>query len=56
MHTNWTATSAHGFFEWCIGEGLITLNPAAGINKNPEQPRDRGLPTTGPGQVLNAVP
>jgi integrase len=43
VQANRTATSAHKFFKWCIGEGLIEINPATDLNKNPEAPRDRVL-------------
>src|SRR5262249_1668431 len=55
VQANRTGTTAHGFFEWCIGEGLITVNPAAGLNKNPEAARNRVLPPAEMAQVLRAL-
>jgi integrase len=43
VQANRTASSAHKFFKWCAGEGFIELNPATGLNKNPEMARDRVL-------------
>jgi len=30
---NRALTSVHKFFSWAIGEGIVEVNPASGVNK-----------------------
>lgn len=54
VQANRTATSCHGFFVWCRGEGLIVANPAAGLNRFAEAARDRVLSLPELAHVLRA--
>jgi integrase len=40
---NRVAAALSAFFAWCIREGLASSNPAAGVNRQPEQSRSRVL-------------
>ena len=43
VEANRTRSSLAAFFNWSIGEGLATSNPAAGGNRSPEKSRSRVL-------------
>lgn len=40
---NRTADAITGFLGWCIGQGVIDSNPAIGVTRQPEKPRERVL-------------
>lgn len=40
---NRTRSSLSAFFSWCMGEGLLDLNPVIGTNRQEETSRDRVL-------------
>jgi integrase len=44
VQANRTATSVRTFFRWCLGEGLVALNPAIDLNRYGEEARTRTLP------------
>ena len=41
--SNRVAASLRAFFNWAIREGLVSANPAAGLNRQPERSRSRKL-------------
>ena len=48
-------SSLSAFFGWCMREGLLDSNPAAGTNVQPERSRDRVLSNTELKAVWNAT-